>query len=66
MGDAVASIYSQDKQIQVANRFIIEKKIGKGSFGEVYKGYDKETRTPVAIKVVSNSLLQCFNYILCN
>jgi len=44
---------SLDQQILVANRFIIDKKIGKGSFGEVFKGHDKDTNLPVAIKIVS-------------
>lgn len=30
--------------IIVANKYVIDKKIGKGSFGEVYKGYDIETK----------------------
>ena len=42
-----------DQHIIVANKYIIEKKIGRGSFGEVFKGFDQETKTPVAIKVVS-------------
>ncbi len=42
-----------EQQIIVANRYIIDKKIGKGSFGEVYKGFDKETNQQVAIKIVS-------------
>jgi serine/threonine protein kinase len=32
-----------DTHIIVANKYIIEKKIGKGSFGEVFKGFDKDT-----------------------
>lgn len=60
--DPKASLYSQEKQIMVANKYIIDKKIGKGSFGEVYKGYDKETRCPVAIKVVSRGVNTIFIY----
>ncbi len=30
--------------IVVANKYILEKRIGKGSFGEVFKGYNRETR----------------------
>jgi serine/threonine protein kinase len=37
----------------VANKYIIDKKIGKGSFGEVFKGHDKDTGEEVAIKIVS-------------
>lgn len=32
--------------------YVRQDRIGKGSFGEVYKGYDKRTRKPVAIKVI--------------
>lgn len=38
--------------IIVADKYIIEKKIGRGSFGEVYQGYDKNTKERVAIKLV--------------
>ncbi|KAL1450598.1 hypothetical protein WDU94_002941 [Cyamophila willieti] len=34
----------------VANRFKLDRKLGKGSFGDVYVGRDKTTREEVAIK----------------
>jgi serine/threonine protein kinase len=34
-------------------RFMITKSIGKGSFGEIYQGYDNVTGKEVAIKMVS-------------
>lgn len=36
-------------------RFKIHKRIGKGSFGEVYSGVDLETNLPVAIKMGYNN-----------
>ncbi|KAJ1677221.1 Serine/threonine-protein kinase 25, partial [Spiromyces aspiralis] len=32
--------------------FTKQQRIGRGSFGEVYKGYDKRTKKPVAIKII--------------
>ncbi|RCH85266.1 putative protein serine/threonine kinase, partial [Rhizopus azygosporus] len=32
--------------------YIKQERIGKGSFGEVYKGIDKRTNKPVAIKII--------------
>ncbi|KAK1923555.1 kinase-like domain-containing protein [Papiliotrema laurentii] len=32
--------------------YVRQHRIGKGSFGEVYKGYDKRTSIPVAIKII--------------
>ena len=38
--------------------FVMEYKIGAGQYGEVYKGYDKETGQEVAIKSMPRSLFQ--------
>jgi serine/threonine protein kinase len=32
--------------------YVKQDRIGKGSFGEVYKGYDKRSKVPVAIKII--------------
>ncbi|KAI8454879.1 kinase-like domain-containing protein [Phakopsora pachyrhizi] len=44
--------HSQNKQADPEELYIRQDRIGKGSFGEVYKGFDKRTRKPVAIKVI--------------
>lgn len=36
--------------------YVIEDKIGSGQFGEVYKGYNKDTGKEIAIKAISRSL----------
>ncbi|KAJ9473885.1 putative protein kinase [Pseudozyma hubeiensis] len=32
--------------------YVKQDRVGKGSFGEVYKGFDKRSRQPVAIKII--------------
>ncbi len=39
----------------VGEKFVLKEKIGKGSFGQIYSGYNKETRGLVAIKLVNVS-----------
>ena len=39
----------------INNKYIIEKTIGKGQFGIVYKGSHLKTREPIAIKMESIS-----------
>jgi len=42
-----------DSQHQDPEEFYVKQdRIGKGSFGEVYKGYDKRTQKTVAIKII--------------
>ena len=43
-------------EIRVAGRFKMSKKIGSGSFGEIYLGMDEETGKQVAIKFESKNV----------
>jgi len=36
---------------QIAGKYILTEELGKGSFGVVFRGYNKFTRTPVAVKL---------------
>ena len=40
----------QQVQIKVNNQFKLGKKIGSGSFGEIYLGFDTVTNREVAVK----------------
>lgn len=44
-----------DKDTIIANRFKIDKCVGKGSFGEVYIGFDMDKQQLVAVKVSDKS-----------
>jgi casein kinase 1 len=46
---------------RVGNKFRLGRKIGSGSFGEIYLGTDVQTNEEVAIKLVSVSSLQSPN-----
>ena len=41
--------------ILIADKYIITKKIGEGSFGNIYQGYHKETNENIAIKIEHTS-----------
>ncbi|KAG8723487.1 putative protein serine/threonine kinase [Ceratobasidium sp. 395] len=43
---------SQDHHSDPELFYVRQDRIGKGSFGEVYKGYDKRTQQTVAIKII--------------
>ncbi|CAG8456652.1 1473_t:CDS:10, partial [Paraglomus brasilianum] len=40
------------KQADPEELYVKQDRIGKGSFGEVYKGFDKRSKMPVAIKII--------------
>jgi len=40
-----------NRNLIINNRYVIDKRIGKGSFGDVYLGFDQQDQNPVAIKV---------------
>ncbi|KAF9141086.1 putative protein serine/threonine kinase, partial [Linnemannia schmuckeri] len=43
---------SVSSQLDPEEYYVKLERIGKGSFGEVFKGYDRRTRKPVAIKII--------------
>ncbi len=46
--------------IRIADRFKVIKKIGSGSFGKIYSGFDMMTNEKVAIKIVIQKSLIIF------
>ncbi len=43
--------YSKGDKIKLSNKYVIEKKIGDGGFGSVYKAIESRAKKPVAIKI---------------
>ncbi|GES75450.1 Pkinase-domain-containing protein [Rhizophagus clarus] len=43
---------SSSTQADPEEYYVKQDRIGKGSFGEVFKGFDKKKKTPVAIKII--------------
>lgn len=42
-------------EILVGGKYVISQKVGKGSFGDVHLGFNRETREPVALKLEHQS-----------
>ena len=40
-----------DIEVKIANRYLLGRKLGEGSFGQVYEGFDLKERIPVAVKL---------------
>ncbi|CAD8146933.1 unnamed protein product [Paramecium octaurelia] len=43
---------------KVVDNYVLERSIGKGQFGEVFKGYNKQTNVDIAVKCVKRELLK--------
>ena len=38
-------------------------KLGQGSFGEVFKGYEEESKLPVAVKMIPKKIIKQDKYL---
>lgn len=52
MASGASSSYDKVNRIDPEKRFNKQEKIGRGSFGEVYKGIDLHDNSVVAIKII--------------
>lgn len=43
---------------KIIEHYVLERKIGKGQFGEVFKGFDKNTNVDIAVKVIDRKQLK--------
>ena len=42
---------------KIVDNYILERRIGSGQFGDVYKGFNKDTNEDIAAKVINRKLL---------
>ena len=42
---------------KIVDNYVLERRIGKGQFGEVFKGYNKKTGQDIAVKCVRRKSL---------
>ena len=47
-------VMMKKNEVVVGGKYVLQRKIGKGSFGQIYSGYNKDTHEEVAIKLVSS------------
>jgi len=43
---------------KIVENYVLERKIGSGQFGDVYKGYNRLNNQDIAVKVVQRKLLK--------
>lgn len=43
---------------KVVDNYVLERKIGSGQYGDVFKGYNKQNREDVAIKAIKRESLK--------
>jgi serine/threonine protein kinase len=44
-------------------KFDRDLKLGQGSFGEVFKGYEESTKLPVAVKMIAKNRINQSKYL---
>jgi len=44
--------------VKIVDNYVLERVIGKGQFGEVFKGYNKTTGEDIAVKTVNRKNLK--------